>query len=307
MQQRPGPPQRRPDLQRRPHGRAGDAQLLPAAARDAAAGAAALGREHPRSARRRAPERARRVAPGRRRALAHRMGAPVVAARRPFGAALLGRPLGRDQQPDPDRRRLRPDRRRLAEPPRGLLLVPRLALPGLGRDVAGLVVPGNAVEQRRQRVHAVLVLGGSARPGGPVLPQLRRAALAHHRERRRAAMGRPAVVAGAGRPGAPVLHGALLVLPAGAGADRRDGDLPGRDAAPAAAGFRADGAHHRRRRAGPGGRARRAKRPDGDAAVLGPHHRPAPAVRGRRDAPVPDVRPGVARDRGRPQPPRRAS
>ena len=48
-----------------------------------------------RPARRRPSARARRVAPGRRRALAHRVGAAVVAARRPFRAAVLGRPLGR--------------------------------------------------------------------------------------------------------------------------------------------------------------------------------------------------------------------
>ena len=69
LHQPAGAPQRPPDLQRRPHGRADDPQLRPAAADHPAAGAAQSARQRSRPARRRPSGRERRLDPPRRRPL----------------------------------------------------------------------------------------------------------------------------------------------------------------------------------------------------------------------------------------------
>ena len=210
------------------------------------------------------------------------------------------------QQPGPDRPRLPAARGRLAAPARGLLLVLRLALPRLGGHVA-------------RRPGRPTCRGTTASPSsccarsGPLLLAcavqffLSFAGLRSRvdRERRSPCSGWRCRC----RWSSPAPHHLFVVaifwyVLLAARADGRDGDLPGRDAAAAAAGLRADGARHRRSarrvlvaRARRAVAARSSRRPFSIAECV------VPVLLGRRRRPpVPDVRPGAARDRGRPQP-----
>ena len=180
------------DLQRRPDAGAGDAQLLAAAADHAAAGAARRAQDnvldlrvygHPleRVASRQAAGGLSRIELGLQSTLA-----PAHAARTFCGAR-----VDRGEQPDPDRPRLRPARGRLAA-----TSARSTSRTSAGSASAGLVptlvshardLPwGNerhASSCCARRWAVLLALRG------PVLPQLRRPALAHDREPRRPAMG----------------------------------------------------------------------------------------------------------------------
>ena len=309
LQQPAGPPQRCAGLQRRPDAGTGDAQLLAAAARRPAACAAARAGQRARLSRLRPSARARRVAPERGGLSRIELGlqSNAGAGRTPpsslwgpkwiEASSLILIGLGCVLR-----------RRRLAQHARGVLLVPRLALPGVGGADAGVARARPAVGQRSVRVHAVRVVGGAARARGPVLSQLRRPALAHDRKPGRAAMGAAAAIADPGRPRLAVRGRLLLVCRARPRADVRDGDLPRRHR----------GASDRRtsrrwRSAIAAGvlalfTELAAQIGSGRSAIgVGGADRHAAAVRGRRHSPVPDVRAGAAGDRGRPQPARHAA